>query len=189
MIFNSTEFLVFFCLVFILYYGIQRKGWQLAVLLVSSLVFYGWNSPNLEAAIAKDNTVPRLDDATAGRLRRLTGYAEEVRLSAEKRKLMTKHLDEAPLLIANLQRRGARVVLFEMPIDRRAQKGGRELAAWQLIREKFADGEFSWLRMPDRDWKTQDLVHMYPESAKQLASALEDELVTSVAMKDRRAAL
>jgi len=45
MIFNSLQFLIFFFSVLALYYCVQRKGWQLAVLLGSGLVFYGWNNP------------------------------------------------------------------------------------------------------------------------------------------------
>lgn len=43
MIFNSFTFLVFFVIVFIIYWAINNKlKWQNILLLISSLIFYGW---------------------------------------------------------------------------------------------------------------------------------------------------
>lgn len=51
MLFNSATFLFFAITVMALYYAVPKKGWQLFVLLVSSLVFYGWTQPALLALL------------------------------------------------------------------------------------------------------------------------------------------
>ena len=43
MIFHSFEFLVFLPLVFVLYYAFEKRvQWQNALVVASSMVFYGW---------------------------------------------------------------------------------------------------------------------------------------------------
>lgn len=47
MLFNSFEFLAFFLCLFVAYYMVPRKGWQLSVLISGSAIFYGWHKPEL----------------------------------------------------------------------------------------------------------------------------------------------
>lgn len=47
MLFNSPAFLAFFVLVFGVYYALEKKGWQVFVLLLASAIFYAWNQPQL----------------------------------------------------------------------------------------------------------------------------------------------
>lgn len=43
--FVQTEFLWFFGILFTLYWGLQRREWQNALLIVASAIFYGWVHP------------------------------------------------------------------------------------------------------------------------------------------------
>lgn len=47
MLFNSIEFFYLLVLTFGLYYIVRNRGWQIGVLVASSLVFYAWHTPAL----------------------------------------------------------------------------------------------------------------------------------------------
>jgi len=52
MLFNSLEFVFFFMIVIAIYYVRTQRQWQLSVLVISSLLFYGWAQPDLILLLA-----------------------------------------------------------------------------------------------------------------------------------------
>ncbi len=57
MAFTSWSFAVFLPLVFVLHYAGRSLGWQLAILIVASFVFYGWEHPWLVLLLAASTTI------------------------------------------------------------------------------------------------------------------------------------
>ncbi len=82
--------------------------------------------------------------------------------------------------LAELQKKGVRVVLFNVPSEKRIANTPRRQQERLLIRSLFPSNSFEWLPEPiTEDWITYDGVHLVSPDAKKFARFIQDQLIDS----------
>ena len=96
-----------------------------------------------------------------------------------KRRKLTRQANEFKRLVHEFQSRGAKVVLFDVPMDPRATNSNSESDGRALLARLLPESEFNWLHVAAGPWQTTDVIHLTWASARSYAQALESELQRS----------
>lgn len=109
---------------------------------------------------------------------------------ADVMKANRKHLDRKPdpkdlatkiarlgTLIDELQKKGSKVILFEMPYDQSLTELAEPVAVRKALHERFPSDRYRWLDLKQAEaWQTTDGIHLPPaEADKVVARMLEFE--------------
>ncbi|MEG4278466.1 hypothetical protein QUA62_13455 [Microcoleus sp. MON1_C1] len=77
---------------------------------------------------------------------------------------------------------GAKVVLFDIPQESRVNAAIRKKQVQELAKKLFPPERFEWLPPPkEREWRTNDGVHLIRSDARDFAEFLRDKLLSKVA--------
>ncbi|MEG4005138.1 hypothetical protein QUA41_00895 [Microcoleus sp. Pol11C1] len=77
---------------------------------------------------------------------------------------------------------GAKVVLFDIPQESRVNAAIRRKKVQELAKKLFPSDRFEWLPPPkEREWRTNDGVHLIRSDARDFAEFLRDKLLSTVA--------
>ncbi len=76
----------------------------------------------------------------------------------------------------------AKVVLFDIPQESRVNAAIRKKQVQELAKKLFPSDRFEWLPPPkEREWRTNDGVHLIRSDARDFAEFLRDKLLSTVA--------
>lgn len=99
-------------------------------------------------------------------------YATPFTTDEERR--LDDSLEQTRALVGRLAQRGARVILFEPPIDRRLAEATRSIVVRQRLHRMFPDERYAWLSPAQGgNYLTGDGLHLIDESAQRFARVLE----------------
>lgn len=140
---------------------------------------FGYESRPINVAIGAIcplRTPPQYLESTLARMReaRKAGFGKHV------------HNDSIVKLVAGasriknqlsaLEARGARIYLFEEPMDRIVSESQVQVDVRRIFKAEFPPQRYHWIETPEYDWKTADLIHLNGESNKRFAAALEGQV-------------
>ncbi|MFS8118654.1 MAG: hypothetical protein ACMG55_09205 [Microcoleus sp.] len=100
-------------------------------------------------------------------------------LSEQDAKNMKLEADLIKNQIAEIQRNsGAKVVLFDIPLESRVNATLRIKQVRELTKKLFPPDRFEWLPPPkEREWRTNDGIHLIRSDARDFAESLRDKLL------------
>lgn len=105
---------------------------------------------------------------------------EQDNLSPKTKKEMAKQSKLIKQQLIEIQNKGVRVVLFNVPGEVRVAKTPQRQQERALIRSLFPADTFEWLPEPaTEDWITYDGVHLVRPDAKKFARFIEDRVMNS----------
>jgi len=82
--------------------------------------------------------------------------------------------------IAEIEKSGIRVVLYDVPGDRRVDNTMQRRQQRDILRNFFTADTFEWLPEPPvKDWITTDGVHLIHTEAKELATFIREQLLST----------
>jgi hypothetical protein len=80
---------------------------------------------------------------------------------------------------------GAKVVLFEIPLESRVNAAIRRKQLRDLANKLFPSDRFEWLPPPkEREWRTNDGVHLIRSDARDFAEFLRDNTILDLRLKN-----
>ena len=98
-------------------------------------------------------------------------------------------IQEADLMrnkIAEIKKNtGAKVILFDMPRESRVNATLRIKQVQELAKKLFPPDRFEWLPPPkEREWRTNDGVHLIRSDARDFAEFLRDNTILDLRLKN-----
>ena len=80
---------------------------------------------------------------------------------------------------------GAKVVLFDIPLDSRVNATLRIKQVRELAKKLFPSDRFEWLPPPkEREWRTYDSIHLIGSDAKDFSEFLRDNTILDLRLKN-----
>ncbi len=80
---------------------------------------------------------------------------------------------------------GAKVVLFDIPLDSRVNATLRIKQVQELAKKLFPPDRFEWLPPPkEREWRTYDSIHLIGSDARDFAEFLRDNTILDLRLKN-----
>ena len=80
---------------------------------------------------------------------------------------------------------GAKVVLFDIPLESRVNAAIRRKQVRELAKKLFPPDRFEWLPPPkEREWRTNDGVHLIRSDARDFAEFLRDNTILDLRLKN-----
>ncbi len=99
-------------------------------------------------------------------------------ISKQAQKVIEEESEYIKTQIKKFKNEGVRVILMDIPREKRVQDTIREKQVRELFRELFPKDIYEWMpEPPSREWKTNDGVHLVTSSAKEYASFLREHLL------------
>ena len=100
-------------------------------------------------------------------------------LSEKDAKNMKLEADLIKTQIAEIKKNsGAKVVLFDIPLESRVNGAIRMKQVRELAKQLFPPDRFEWLPPPkEREWRTNDGIHLIRSDARDFAEFLRDKLL------------
>jgi hypothetical protein len=93
-----------------------------------------------------------------------------------RRKTVLANCEQAKTLMTDLRNRGAKVVMFDPPIEAAVANSQYNSAINKTVREFFAETDFPVLATPAGDWHTRDGTHLKPEDGTRYSIWLRQKL-------------
>jgi len=111
---------------------------------------------------------------------------ESIPLSEKDAKIMIQEADLMRNKIAEIKKNtGAKVILFDMPRESRVNATLRIKQVQELAKKLFPPDRFEWLPPPkEREWRTNDGVHLIRSDAKDFAEFLRDNTLLDLRLKN-----
>ena len=79
---------------------------------------------------------------------------------------------------------GAKVVLFDIPLESRVNATLRMQQVRELAKKLFGPDRFEWLPPPkEREWRTNDAIHLIRSDARDFAEFLRDNTILDLRLK------
>jgi len=79
---------------------------------------------------------------------------------------------------------GAKVVLFDIPLESRVNAAIRRKQIRDLAKKLFPPDRFEWLPPPkEREWRTNDAIHLIRSDARDFAEFLRDNTILDLRLK------
>lgn len=102
-------------------------------------------------------------------------------LSEKDAEAIKKEADFIKIQIAEIKKNsGAKVVLFDIPQESRVNAAIRRKQVQELAKKLFPSDRFEWLPPPkEREWRTNDGVHLIRSDARDFAEFLRDKLLNT----------
>jgi hypothetical protein len=98
-------------------------------------------------------------------------------ISEQAKKVIKEESEYIKTQIKKFKNEGVRVILMDIPREKRVQDTIMEKQVRELFRELFPKDIYEWMpEPPSREWKTNDGVHLVTSSAKEYASFLREYL-------------
>ncbi|NER39786.1 MAG: pyridoxine 5'-phosphate synthase [Oscillatoria sp. SIO1A7] len=159
-----------------LYFPIFRQEYRP----VSVLVNYLRNTSKNNRTLTDDEQDKR--EMTSDRLRKkiIQNYVNQYakKITPEKRDKLISEAKHLKKQIAEFQKAGVRVILFNVPIDSELENTMMQREIRELLRSLFPPSTCEWLpEPPSEDWITYDGFHLIHSSAKKYALFLKDQIV------------
>jgi hypothetical protein len=99
-------------------------------------------------------------------------------LSEGSKKAIAEESEYIKTQIKNFKNEGMRVILMDIPSEKRVKDTIMEKQLRELFRDLFPKDIFEWMpEPPSREWKTNDGLHLVTSSAKEYASFLREQLL------------
>ena len=107
-------------------------------------------------------------------------------LSEKDAKNMKEQADGIKNQIAEIQKKtGAKVVLFDIPLESRVNATLRLKQVRELTKKLFPPDRFEWLPPPkEREWRTNDGLHLIRSDARDFAEFLRDNTILDLRLKN-----
>jgi hypothetical protein len=107
-------------------------------------------------------------------------------LSEKDVKSMKQEADGIKNQIAELKKNtGAKVVLFDIPLESRVNATLRLKQVRELTKKLFPPDRFEWLPPPkEREWRTNDGLHLIRSDARDFAEFLRDNTILDLRLKN-----
>jgi len=107
-------------------------------------------------------------------------------LSEKDAKNMKQEADLMKTQIAEVKKNtGAKVVLFDIPLESRVNATLRMQQVRELAKKLFPPDRFEWLPPPkEREWRTNDAIHLIRSDARDFAEFLRDNTILDLRLKN-----
>jgi hypothetical protein len=107
-------------------------------------------------------------------------------LSEKDAKNMKQEADGIKNQIAEIKKNtGAKVVLFDIPLESRVNATLRIKQVRELAKKLFPPDRFEWLPSPkEREWRTNDAIHLIRSDARDFAEFLRDNTILDLRLKN-----
>ncbi len=107
-------------------------------------------------------------------------------LSEKDAKNMKQEADLMKTQIAEVKKNtGAKVVLFDIPLESRVNATLRMKQVRELAKKLFPPDRFEWLPPPkEREWRTNDAIHLIRSDARDFAEFLRDNTILDLRLKN-----
>jgi hypothetical protein len=107
-------------------------------------------------------------------------------LSEKDAKNMKQEADLIKNQIAEIKKNtGAKVVLFDIPLESRVNATLRMKQVRELAKKLFPPDRFEWLPPPkEREWRTNDAIHLIRSDARDFAEFLKDNTILDLRLKN-----
>lgn len=107
-------------------------------------------------------------------------------LSEKDAKNMKQEADLIKNQIAEIKKKtGAKVVLFDIPLESRVNATLRKKQVRELAKKLFPPERFEWLPPPkEREWRTNDAIHLIRSDARDFAEFLKDNTILDLRLKN-----
>ncbi|MEG4582830.1 hypothetical protein QUA71_24930 [Microcoleus sp. MON1_C5] len=111
---------------------------------------------------------------------------QSIPLSEKDAENMKQEADLMRNQIAEIKKNtGAKVVLFDMPRESRVNTTIRIKQVQELAKKLFPPDSFEWLPPPkEREWRTNDGIHLIRSDAKDFAEFLRDNTILDLRLKN-----
>ena len=111
---------------------------------------------------------------------------ESIPLSEKDAKDMKQEADLIKNQIAEIKKNtGAKVVLFDIPLESQVNATLRLKQIRELAKKLFPPDRFEWLPPPkEREWRTNDGVHLIRSDARDFAEFLRDNTILDLRLKN-----
>ena len=111
---------------------------------------------------------------------------ESKHLSKNDTKNIKKQAEFIKTQIAEIQKNsGVKVVLFDIPLESRVNAAIRRKQVRELAKKLFPSDRFEWLPPPkEREWRTNDGVHLIRSDARDFAEFLRDNTILDFRLKN-----
>jgi hypothetical protein len=107
-------------------------------------------------------------------------------LSEKDAKNMKQEADLMKTQIAEVKKNtGAKVVLFDIPLESRVNATLRMQQVRELAKKLFPPDRFEWLPPPkEREWRTNDAIHLIRSDARDFAEFVRDNTILDLRLKN-----
>lgn len=79
-------------------------------------------------------------------------------------------------IIKRLEARGAKVILFDVPVDERVSSSVADWQVREYLAATFPQAEYSWIPDADGEFETTDLCHLTDQSAMRFVAHLKKQI-------------
>ena len=116
----------------------------------------------------------------------MTVDVESTPLSEKDAETMKQEAELVKTQIAEIKKNiGAKVVLFDIPLESRVNAAIRRKQVRELAKKLFPPDRFEWLPPPkEREWRTNDGVHLIRSDARDFAEFLRDNTILDLRLKN-----
>jgi hypothetical protein len=116
----------------------------------------------------------------------MTVDVESTPLSEKDAETMKQEAELIKTQIAEIKKNiGAKVVLFDIPLESRVNAAIRRKQVRELAKKLFPPDRFEWLPPPkEREWRTNDGVHLIRSDARDFAESLRDNTILDLRLKN-----
>ena len=99
-------------------------------------------------------------------------------VSEGSRKVIAEEYEYMKTQIKKFKNEGVRVILMDIPNEKRVKETIMEKQLRELFRELFPKDIYEWIpEPPSRDWKTNDGIHLVTSSAKEYGNFLRTQIL------------
>jgi hypothetical protein len=111
---------------------------------------------------------------------------ESTPLSEKDAETMKQEAELIKTQIAEIKKNiGAKVVLFDIPLESRVNAAIRRKQVRELAKKLFPPDRFDWLPPPkEREWRTNDGIHLIRSDARDFAEYLRDNTILDLRLKN-----
>ena len=104
--------------------------------------------------------------------------AKSYPISEQSTKAITEESEYMKIQIKKFKNEGVRVILMDIPNEKRIKDTIMEKQLREIFRELFPKDIYEWMpEPPSRDWKTNDGIHLVTSSAKEYGNFLRTQLL------------
>ncbi|MEG4287397.1 hypothetical protein Q5692_01355 [Microcoleus sp. C2C3] len=116
----------------------------------------------------------------------MTVDVESTPLSEKDAETMKQEAELIKTQIAEIKKNiGAKVVLFDIPLESRVNAAIRRKQVRELAKKLFPPDRFEWLPPPkEREWRTNDGIHLIRSDARDFAEFLRDNTILDLRLKN-----